>query len=85
MVENHYYLLKVYLYDKDKNLIHMTDNLIFKNILDSQYFEVVKTNKISSELVIRAKKATLKNQKVTYTSVLEGIKSESAKYQYQVE
>lgn len=38
MVENHYYLLKVYLYDKDKNLIHMTDNLVFKNILDSQYF-----------------------------------------------
>lgn len=82
MVENHYYLLKIYLYDKDKNLIHMTDNLIFKNILDSQYFEVVKTNKISSELVIRAIKPTLKNQKVTYTSVLEGIKSESSKYQY---
>ena len=85
MVENHYYLLKIYLYDKDKNLIQMTDNLIFKNILDSQYFEVVKTNKIRSELVIRAIKPTLKNQKVVYTSVLESIKSESSKYQYQVE
>ncbi len=63
----------------------MTDNLVFNNILDSQYFEIVKTNKISSELVIRAKKATLKNQKVTYTSVLESIKSESAKYQYKIE
>jgi hypothetical protein len=61
MVENHYYLLKVYLYDKDKNLIHMTDNLVIKNILDSQYFEVVKTNKISSELIVKAKKATAKN------------------------
>ena len=61
MVENHYYLLKVYLYDKDKNLIQMTDNLVIKNLLDSQYFEVVKTNKISSELIIKAKKATAKN------------------------
>jgi hypothetical protein len=85
MVEDHYYLLKVQLYDKDKNLIHMTDNLVIKNMLDSQFFEIVKTNKISSEIIIKAKKATAKNQKVTYTSVLEAIKSESSKHVYQVE
>lgn len=71
MVQGHYYLLKVYLYDGDKHQIHMTDNVAIKNLIDSEYFEIVKTNKINSEVVIKAKKPSKQNHKIIYTSYLE--------------
>ena len=41
LVEGHYYLLKAFIYDIDKNLIFMTDNIVIKNIIDNEYFEVL--------------------------------------------
>ena len=49
------------LYDSDKNLIHMTDNVVINNVIDSEYFDVIKINKINSEIIVKAKKPTLKN------------------------
>lgn len=75
LVENHYYLLKVSIYDSDGNKIHLTDNIIIKNIIDKEYFEIVKSNKLNSEIIVKAKKTTLKNQKIVITSILDQIKS----------
>jgi len=74
LVEGHYYILKVELYDKDKNAITLTENLIIKNLIDLEYFEIVKTRK-ASELLIRAKKTTPKNQKSSIAFVLDQVKS----------
>ena len=41
LVKNHYYLFNVNLFDADKHMIHMTDNIVIKNLLDSEYFEIV--------------------------------------------
>ena len=47
----------MYLYDKDGHKITLTDNLRFKSLnLDDKWIEVVKKNKIGSEIVIKTKK-----------------------------
>ena len=42
LVESHFYLLKVYLYDRDKNQIQISNNMVFSNIFDPEYFDVIK-------------------------------------------
>lgn len=58
LVQDHYYLLSIYIYDKDKNPIQLTDNLVFQNLINDEYFEVIKINKIKSEFILKAKKPT---------------------------
>jgi hypothetical protein len=48
----------------------MTDNVVINNLIDVDFFDVVKSNKINSEIIVKAKKPTLKNQKITYVSTL---------------
>ena len=85
LVEGNYYLLQVFLFDRDKHPIQLTDNLVFENLIDLAHFEVVKTNKIKAELVVQARKATAKDQKLLHTSILTEIKSETPHYTYHVE
>jgi len=61
LVEDHYYLMKVTLYDKDKHPIFMTPNVVLKNVFDNEFFEIVKSSKLNSELILRTKKSTGKN------------------------
>jgi hypothetical protein len=56
MVEERYYLLKVFLLDQENNLIRLTPNLRFNHSIDDQRLEVVHQNKIESELIVRAKR-----------------------------
>lgn len=46
LIEGHQYLLKVFVYDRDKNIIQLTDNLVFKMEYRSDYFDTIKVNKI---------------------------------------
>lgn len=55
LIRDHYYLVKLFLFDRDKNPIQLTENLVFKNIFDPEYFDIIKINKISSEVIVRAK------------------------------
>lgn len=84
-MEGHYYLLKAYIYDRDKNPITMTDNLVIENMIDKEYFEVIRTNLIKSEVVIKAIKATSKGTKIILTSFLKQVISRHRSYTYQVE
>jgi hypothetical protein len=54
-------------------------------LIDADYFEIVKTNKISSEVIVKAKKPTPKNQKLLYVSSLVQIKSEFPRLTYNVD
>jgi hypothetical protein len=56
--------MKVFLFDRDKNSIHLTENLIFSSFIDNEYFDIIKINKINSEFIVRAKKPTNKDQKL---------------------
>ena len=64
LIEGHYYLMKVFLFDRDKHPIYLTENLIFNNILDPNHFDIVRLNKINSEFIVKAKKATQKDQRL---------------------
>jgi hypothetical protein len=64
LVEGNFYLMKVFLFDKDKQPIHLTENLVFNNILDRTHFDIVRLNKINSEFIVRAKLHTQKDQKL---------------------
>ncbi len=64
LVEGNYYLIKIFLFDRDKHPIHLTENLIFNNILDRNHFDIIKLNRINSEFIVKAKKATAKDQKL---------------------
>ena len=56
LIEEHYYQLDMALYDKDGNLITLTDNLLFESLnLDPAYIEVIRTNKIRSQVVVKTK------------------------------
>lgn len=85
LIEGNYYLMKVFLFDRDKHPIFLTENLIFNNILDPAHFEIIKLNPIHSEFVVRAKKATRPDQKLLVVSILQEIKSETPYYTYYVE
>lgn len=59
LVEDHYYSLKMFIFDKDGHQITLTDNLRFNSLnLDDKYVSVVQKNAIGSEIVIYAKKIT---------------------------
>jgi hypothetical protein len=82
LVKGHYYLVKAFIYDRDKNFITMTDNIMISNSIDPEYFEVVQSNKINSEVIVRAKKETPRNHKISFTSVLQSIKSQHPRFTY---
>jgi hypothetical protein len=77
--------MKVFLFDRDKNPIHLTENLVFSNFIDNEHFDIIKINKINSEFIVRAKKSTGKDQKLQVVSYLQEIKSETPYYTYKVE
>lgn len=52
LIEGHTYLLKVYLFDKDRHLIRLGENTIFKYDLLAKHFKLIKENIISSELIV---------------------------------
>jgi len=57
LIEEHEYLLEKILYDADGNVITLTDNLQFETLnLDDEFIEIVRENKIKSEIVFRTKK-----------------------------
>ena len=56
LIEEHYYQFEMSLYDKDGHLITLTDNLSFQSLnLDEKFVEVIKQNKIGSEILIKTK------------------------------
>jgi hypothetical protein len=83
LVEEHIYLLKVFIFDRDKMMIELTENLIFSNFINPEYFQILKTNKISSEIIVRATKAT--KEKILLSSTLKEIVSQSPYYSYPIE
>jgi hypothetical protein len=67
LIEEHYYQIKMYLFDKDGHKITLTENLRFKSLnLDEKWIEVTKKNAIGSEIVIKTKK--IENEKVKVNS-----------------
>ena len=65
--------MKAEIYDKDKNLIELTENIILNNQIDLKYFEIITTDKKNSEILIKAKQVTPKNVKTSLLVVLEKI------------
>ena len=56
LIEEHYYLIEMFLFEKGGNLITLTENLRFTSLnLDERYFETVRTNTLGSELVFKTK------------------------------
>lgn len=84
-IQDHYYLMKVQLYDKDKHQIQLTKNLVFENFIDTEYFDIISTNKIKSEFIVKAKKTTVQDKRVLITATLKEIKSERSPYHYVVD
>jgi hypothetical protein len=58
MVEGHFYFIKIFVFDKDKNPIHLTANLVFEHTINTEYFDIIKKNSIESEVILYAKKTT---------------------------
>jgi hypothetical protein len=44
LVEGRYYLVKIFVFDKEKRNISLTSNLVFKTTVDGTYLEIVKRN-----------------------------------------
>lgn len=76
LVEHHFYYLKVSLFDNEKDLIDLTDNLVFELELSSEFFEIINQNNIRSEFVVKTKKATEPREKTNMLSYLKRVKSE---------
>ena len=56
LVEDHYYLISLQLLCKDGNKIKLTPNALFGNTgLDKDYIQIVKVNKINSQVLIKTK------------------------------
>lgn len=85
LVKDHIYLLKVFIYDRDKNPIVMSDNMVIQTVIDKKYFDIILSNHISSEVIIRAKNITGQNQKIPISFVLDAIRSQAGKLSYQVD
>ena len=74
LIEEHFYQIKMKLYDKEGHLITLTDNLRFKSLnLDETWIEVISKNKIGSELVIKTKKITKDTVKINSLHKLDDI------------
>lgn len=65
----------MFVYDRDRNLIDLTENLVFQRLFDSEFFDVITVNSIESEFVVRAKKATPKDLKLNVVGWLNEVKS----------
>ena len=79
LIEEHYYLIKMFLYDKHGHRITLTDNLRFKSLnLDEKWIEVVKKNNIGSEVIIRTKKISEEKVKVNSMHKLDEIVSDAS-------
>ena len=50
------YLVKAKLMDKDGNSIMLTKNLKFESEMDKSYFELIASNSIGSEMIVKVKK-----------------------------
>lgn len=92
LVEERFYLIKVSLMDVENNFIELTENLRFSHKIDESLMQIVQTNPINSEVVIKALKL---NQTVTKSfqsspavksviksSLSEIVTSQSAKYKF---
>jgi len=77
--------LKVFIYDRDKNPIFMSDNMVIQAVIDKKYFDIILANSINSEVIVRAKTTTPQNQKIPISFALEAIKSQAGKLSYQVD
>jgi hypothetical protein len=56
LVEERFYLVRVFLFDRDNNLIRLTDNLQFNHSFNSDHLLLVHANPIQSELIFKAAK-----------------------------
>ena len=45
LIKEHYYVVHVSIYDNDKNLIMITDDLDISTVFPSQYFNVISSGK----------------------------------------
>jgi hypothetical protein len=52
-------------------LIELSDNIVLQNYINLEYFEIIKTNKISSEIIVRTIKPT--KEKILVSSSLKEI------------
>ena len=50
------YLVKAKLMDRDGNSIMLTKNLKFESEMDKSYFELIASNSIGSEMIVKVKK-----------------------------
>ncbi len=65
LIEEHFYRIKMNLFDKEGHKITLTDNLRFKSLnLGTDWIEVIKQNEIGSELLIKTKKITNETVKI---------------------
>ena len=68
LIEEHYYKIKMNLYDKHGHKITLTDNLRFKSLeLDGPWIRVDSINNIGSEVVIQTKR--IENDQVKKNSI----------------
>lgn len=90
MVEEKFYLIKVNLFDKDENKIFLTKELNFKTTFNEKHFEMVHSNMIGSELIVKVKSMGLSGasgrhaQKTIFKTALKEIKS-SAYTKYNID
>ena len=41
LVQDHIYLLKVFIYDRDKHPLVISDNLVINSIVDKEHFDII--------------------------------------------
>ena len=76
LIEEHYYLIEMFLYEKRGNLITLTENLRFVSLnLDERYFEIVRTNTLGTELVFKTKNITTESKRIDTIHKLKEIRS----------
>ena len=87
LVRERYYLIKVYLLDKEMNPIKLTENLDFKHKIDSSLIEVVANNSIHSEILIKTLPQTFAvSSKTVIRSFLKEINTvQKQKYKFNPE
>ena len=79
------YLVKAKLMDRDGNSIMLTKNLKFESEMDKSYFELIASNSIGSEMIVKVKKdIDLKQAKKTIfkTHLKSIISNMRPQYQY---
>ena len=76
LVRERYYLIKVYLLDKENNPIRLTENLQFNHKIDSSLFTVIGNNSINSEVLVKANALDVKDfSKTVISSTLKEIRT----------